>query len=160
MAIKWYCEEKATCNYINLYIKTDPNSSNIVIFTDSLSTLQALGSGTDVTKDFTHLVWALHNIISRHHVKEVLQWIPSHTGIPGNERADELAKRGASLPQIETPVTYSTCCQMIRSNLKENWLNQWAIGKTGRCMYGHMTRPQPRDPINNLTRTDQSLIFY
>ena len=29
----------------------------------------------------------------------VLQWIPAHCGISGNEKADELAKRGANMQQ-------------------------------------------------------------
>ena len=147
-------------NHINIHFDINPHAAtHVVVFTDSLSTLQALETGEDVSKDIVHLRWAIHNIISRHQVKVTLQWIPAHTGIPGNERADELAKKGASLPQPEVPVTYSTCRQMIRSNLKEDWLNKWATGKTGRPMYGHMTRPQPNDTINKLKRRDQSTIF-
>lgn len=147
-------------NHINAHFDTHPHAAtNVVIFTDSLSTLQALETGTDVSKDIVHLTWAIHNLMSRHRVRVTLQWIPAHTGVPGNERADELAKRGANLPQPETPVAYSTCCQMIRSNLREDWLNKWATGKTGRPMYGHMTRPQPNDTINKLKRRDQSTIF-
>ena len=101
----------------------------------------------------------MHNLIRRHNVRLVLQWIPAHTGKPGNERADELAKRGANLPQLEVPVAYNTSCQMIRSNLKEDWLNTWATGTTGRSMYQHMAKPQHNDPINKLNRRDQSLIF-
>ena len=100
--------------------------TNIVIFTDSLSTLQKLESGTDVSKDLTHLIWSLHNLMRRYHIRVVLQWIPAHTGIPGNERADALAKKGASLPQPDTPTDYTTCRQMIKSNFKEEWMNKWA----------------------------------
>ena len=48
---------------------------------------------------------------------------------------------------------------MIKSNLKEDWLNKWATGKTGRPMYRHMAKPQSNDPINRMKRKDQSLIF-
>ena len=116
-------------------------------------------NGTDTSKDITHLSWSLHNLISKHQKRVVLQWIPAHTGIPGNERADALAKKGANLPQPDKPVTYSTCCQMIKSNMKEDWLNSWTTGNTGRPMYNHMTKPLLEDPINELRRADQCLIF-
>ena len=35
----------------------------------------------------------------------VLQWIPSHCGISGNEKADEFAKRGANMQQENLPIT-------------------------------------------------------
>ena len=150
----------ATANHINILFDThEQAATNVVIFTDSLSTLQTLETGTDVTKDITNLVWAIHSLMSRHHIEVTLQWIPAHTGIPGNERADELAKRGANLPQLDIPVSYSTCCQMIKSNIKEDWLNKWATGTTGRPVFRHMAKPQIKDPINELSRKDQSLIF-
>ena len=150
----------STANYINHLFDTNPHiTTDIVIFTDSLSTLEKLEGGTDASKDFTHLIWSLHSLISRHHIRVVLQWIPAHTGIPGNERADALAKKGASLPQPDIPTDYNTCCQMIKSNSKEEWMNNWATGKTGRRMYDHMCKPKKQDPINKLRRKDQSIIF-
>ena len=35
----------------------------------------------------------------------VLQWIPAHCGISGNEKADELAKRGANMQQANLTIT-------------------------------------------------------
>ena len=159
----YIAEQQAITNaadHINFHFSTNPSSvTDIVIFTDSLSTIEALESGSDTSKDFTHLTWSLHNLISRHNTRVVLQWIPAHTGIPGNERADSLAKQGASLPQPDVPVAYSTCRQMIKSNSKEEWLNSWASGMTGRVMYRHMTKPLLKDPLNVLRRGDQALIF-
>ena len=106
-----------------------------------------------------HLIWSLHNLIQRHHIKVVLQWIPAHIGLLGNERADALAKKGAGLPQPDIPTDYTTCCQMIKSNLKEDWMNAWATGTTGRRVYDHMIKPDKNDPINQLKRADQSIIF-
>ncbi|GFY12198.1 hypothetical protein TNCV_4934871 [Trichonephila clavipes] len=34
-----------------------------------------------------------------------LQWIPSHVGIPGNDRADEKTSHGAESSQTEVPLT-------------------------------------------------------
>ena len=91
-----------TVNHINILFDTHIQpKTDLVIFTDSLSTLQTLETGNDVTKDITHLIWAMHNLMDRHHIKITLQWIPAHTGIPGNERADELAKKGLIFPSLK-----------------------------------------------------------
>ena len=159
----YIAEQQAITNavtHINFHFENNPQQkTDTIIFTDSLSTLDALENGSDVSKDITHLKWSLHNLMSRHNTRVVLQWIPAHTGIPGNERADALAKQGAGLPQPNVPVAYSTCCQMTKANSKEEWLNSWAAGTTGRSMYGHMSKPLLKDPINYLRRGDQSLIF-
>ena len=44
-----------------------------------------------------------------------MQWIPSHCGIPGNEKADQLAKEGAAEDQPDIPITYHQKKQMIKS---------------------------------------------
>ena len=146
--------------HINHTFDTNPLAiTNIVIFTDSLSTLQALESGTDANKEIIQLSRSIHHLIDTHRIQIVLQWIPGHAGLPGNEKADELAKRGANLPQPENPVTYQTACQMIKSNLQEEWMNSWATQTKGRHMYTHMTKPNRKDPINKLQREDQSIIY-
>ena len=150
----------STVIHIHNFFDNNPHAiTNAVIFTDSLSTLQALENGTDGTTEMTQLSLCIHHLISKHNINLVLQWVPGHAGVPGNEMADELAKRGAALPQPEKPVNYQTACQMIRSNTKEEWMNTWAASNKGRPMYTHMNRPKRSDPINKLKRGDQSIIF-
>ena len=35
----------------------------------------------------------------------ILQWIPAHRGIKGNEHVDRLAKQGANMEQEKLPIT-------------------------------------------------------
>ena len=58
------------------------------VFTDSLNTIALFSAGQCQSRPnlFVELMILLHGIKSQ----VVLVWIPSHIGIPGNERADKL----------------------------------------------------------------------
>ena len=135
------------------------DTKDVIIFTDSLSALQGLENGESGDKDLSKLTMKIDQLMSKHKIQVVLQWIPGHAGVEGNEKADSLAKRGAALPQPEAPVNYETARKMIKSNLKEEWLNDWTRNKTGRALYTHMSAPKPKDPVNKLRRAEQCTIF-
>lgn len=76
---------------------TSAKASDVVIFSDSVSTLQKI-------ENFTHegQYWGnpllgrivfLANELRKIEVKLQLHWVPAHKGIPGNYLADALAKR-------------------------------------------------------------------
>ena len=69
----------------------------VVFLTDALSVLQAYNSDR-----LPSLKKVLNNIKSP---RTVLQWIPSHCGIKGNEKADEMAKQGAAKEQEDNAVS-------------------------------------------------------
>ncbi|GFV36675.1 reverse transcriptase [Trichonephila clavipes] len=46
-----------------------------------------------------------------------LQWIPSHDGIPGNERADQTAKLGAESSEQEVPLTLRRAKSIISTSI-------------------------------------------
>ena len=74
---------------------TDTNSEDVVFLTYSQSVLDSLaGHGEH------NLRRKLYSILE--HRRVILQWIPAHCGIKGNEHADRLAKQGANMEQ-ETP---------------------------------------------------------
>ena len=52
-----------------------------------------------------------------------------------------------------------TTKQILRNNSKEEWMNRWATGKTGRAVYREMNHPKKNDNINKLLRAEQSTIF-
>ena len=69
-------------------------SKTIVIWTDSLSTLQALSSKLSRSKTVIHCHEALDELAKHNTVH--IKWIAAHVRHWGNERADELAKIGTT----------------------------------------------------------------
>ena len=68
----------------------------------------------------------------------MIQWIPSHCGISGNEKADEAAKQGADQTQKDKPVTVTEMTTIIKSLHKQ---------------------PQAKDSYHQLSRHQQVIIF-
>ena len=69
-------------------------SKTIVIWTDSLSTLQALSSKLTRRKTVIQGHEALDELAKHNTVH--IKWIAAHVGHWGNKRADELAKIGTT----------------------------------------------------------------
>ena len=67
----------------------------MVFLTDALSVLQAV-----TNNKLPQLEQALHNIKC---LRTVLQWIPSHCSVEGNEEANKMAKLGAKGEQKNNP---------------------------------------------------------
>ena len=65
-------------------------------FSDSLSALQVIKHNSRSSREdvVTEIVVVCHQLITRG-TDIVLQWVPSHVGVPGNESADRAAKRAA-----------------------------------------------------------------
>ena len=109
--------------------------NRVVILSDSLSALQSIAAKHSHSRPDT--LTSILQEISRLKVnggKEIhLCWIPSHVDIPGNERADKIAKTGLNLTEI-TDLAYSTSeiKSMIKHSVKKEWQNVWDSETRGR----------------------------
>ena len=65
----------------------------------------------------------------------VLQWIPAHCGIPGNEQADQLAKCGAQKEQPSTSIHYQEKTTIIKTALKPSRRRMHTTFLTGPPMW-------------------------
>ena len=98
-------------------------NANYLILTDSLSVLQAM-KGQDPTKH--HILADIFQILENNKGNIVLEWIPSHVGIKGNEKADQLANLGTALPIIkEIPHSKKEMKKLIYEKCQNEWKNEW-----------------------------------
>ena len=85
---------------------------------DALSVLQALGDSRN--KELNQLRQALVTLSSA--VQQVvLQWLPAHCGIRGNERADTLAKEGSMKEQTDNLMSFDEVKTTIKAQLRKKW---------------------------------------
>ena len=55
----------------------------------------------------------------------ILCWVPSHTGIGGNEKADSAAKSALELPYAKDGVPYSDFKHCISQHILSTWQDEW-----------------------------------
>ena len=77
----------------------------ITIHTDTLTAVNILNNRK---LDLNTITRAIRDTASRLTQRPTINWIPAHTGIPGNENADQAAKRGLQLDRIHTTVNTNT----------------------------------------------------
>ena len=126
------------------YLAEREQHQNIVFLTDSLSALQSIMSGP--TDHPTKQLCDSLKILSQQN-NVILQWIPAHVGIRGNETADQLAKAGSHMPQPHTTTSYKEAKTLLRQSFRTDWQSRNS---------GYS--PQ-HDHINKLERREQTTIF-
>jgi hypothetical protein len=91
--------------------------TRVVFFIDSKAAISALSSNrpTECLRTIQCRVKLSEAISNGWAV--VLQWVPSHVGICGNEHADRKAKQGAESAQPPTPMTLSRAKSLINSTI-------------------------------------------
>ena len=124
-----------------------------------MSVLQALNNNSCKDQKISNLSAVIGQLINTHAVEITLQWIPGHVQIPGNDRADALAKQGAMKTQDVSSASINTAKQTIKETKRRIWMKEWSETDKGRTIFDHMPSPNPNDSINKLNRSEQVSIF-
>ena len=151
--------EKSLTTVSDVFHGFTEKKGNIVIFTDAMSVLQALNNNSCKDKKISNLSAVIGQLINTHAVEITLQWIPGHVQIPGNDRADALAKQGAMKTQDVSSASINTAKQTIKETKRRIWMKEWSETEKGRTIFDHMPSPKPNDSINILNRSEQVTIF-
>ena len=113
-----YEEEVAAMRIAMNWIATHRDSKeNITICTDSQSLCMALISHNTETDDIRAPVTNLEGHIT-------IQWIPGHSGIPGNDMADSEAKKATDLNEPPRDVTLRSAHVMIKKTFQDEIKHQ------------------------------------
>jgi ribonuclease HI len=132
-------------------------SSNrkFIIFSDSLSSLQALQNGSDNSFVYDILCKLKNLKDSRKHI--IFCWVPSHVGISGNEKADKEAK--SSLNKIISPrfIPYTDMKQYINQYIVKLWQEQWD-NEIHNKLHGIQPIVGQSNPINNIKRREEIIL--
>jgi ribonuclease HI len=125
-----------------LNLPISPNSQ-IVFLTDAKSVLQSL-KNSDVY--YIQSLKTALTILKNNSKETVLQWIPAHSQIQGNETADKLAKLGSKSQQPEIPLHPVEVKKIFKNKLNQSWSDS----HPNHCK---------NDAYYKLSRHDQRIIF-
>ncbi|XP_058467696.1 uncharacterized protein LOC131440440 [Malaya genurostris] len=132
-----YVAELAAIQYTLEIIETLPKDHYFIV-TDSLSSIEALRA----MKPGKYPPYFLGK--TREHLRTLsgrsysisLVWVPSHCSIPGNEKADSLAKVGALEGDIyERPICFNEFFSISRQKTLESWQTSWTNDELGRWLH-------------------------
>ncbi|XP_043216170.1 uncharacterized protein LOC122378769 [Amphibalanus amphitrite] len=100
--------------------------SPVIVCADSQAALATLasGAGSQATA-LGAAVWRLLLALTDGGRRVFMQWIQAHCGIPGNERADVLAKEASSLSQDAVPTDVRSMVKAVGRSATKAWRRSW-----------------------------------
>ena len=142
------------------------NIESAVIFTDSLSCLQALVQNLFKSKLHSQLILKIKQSLfscAKKQKNVQLVWIPSHCGIAGNECADVLAKESISSVPVDLKYNSHQGYDLLglpKLNLVNSWQEQWNMSskRKGRHYYAIQPNITPKPWFYRYKKVSKTII--
>ena len=117
----------------------------VVCCTDSQSALAALREGPSAQKSQLGTdIWGALRQLAVGGRTIILQWVPAHCGIPGNEKVDAIAKdAAATLAQDDVPVDVRTAYRAVARLARDRTTQAWPAGWYRSLMGPRVPPPVP-----------------
>ena len=131
----------------------------VVFLSDCQALLQVLGGQLSAT-----ISDSMSNLekLRTSGIRVLAQWIPSHVGIKGNEKADMLANRERASEQPAVRATFADCKAAIRRGLAELWeaaFRDYDDNSLSEMRELALRVRNPQDPIELLPRGQAVQVF-
>ena len=128
------------------FMLRSPNIAHIAFFSDNSAATTAILDPKPKTAQLSAIKF--HNIArplltANEHLKISISWCPSHCGIAGNDRADQLAKEATELErQIPFSVSHSNARRRAKTAILKLWQIEWKNSpKVGRYAISNRIKP-------------------
>ncbi|XP_055891896.1 uncharacterized protein LOC129927346 [Biomphalaria glabrata] len=133
--------------------------SPIVLFTDSLSSLQAIESPADTLPEpLAKTLACVGRLQEKHKIRTTFQYVPGHVDVEGNVKADLLAKLGTKLDPVDEPQFFEQARAIVDEWARNKWCKSWENGNTGREVWQNLKGPSKSDEWWQLNREEQVII--
>ena len=105
------------------FINECNSKDKFIIFSDSMSVLQALNHTSSKNPQIQKLLIKHHTISE---LKTIIYcWVPSHVGIYGNEKVDKNAKESLNLEETVFKIPYVNFKPFINEYISDKWQTIW-----------------------------------
>ena len=135
-----------------LKIIKDSERKKFIIFADSLSCIQDI-ENEDLANTLIQKFITDHEALLKESKEVVLCWIPSHTGIPGNEQADQEAKSSLARDIRPLNIPFTDFLPKAKQYYHDLWQNAWESSTDFLAMIHPELKKKVYDP--SLTRREQ-----
>ena len=121
-----------------------PFSRPIVVLSDSMAGLMAIKNRSGGREDLVDSILALVRGIEEEGGSVEFQWVPSHVGVAGNERADRAAKASASGKEalvLDLPRSYADARPLLLAAAWKGWSEEFAARVEQDCPTAECSPP-------------------